>query len=465
VTAPVRNPRSKRGSPTPSKPADARTLAAGLLDALENRDAYADQLLDGLWSRRPDADPRDRALTTHLVYGVLRWRNGLDRVIEHAAERPTGKLSLGVLNLLRVGAYQLLHLDRIPASAAVHATVEATRRRGFSHSAGLVNAVLRRVSAEGKDLPPPEDPILRLALTCGLPVWLAALWTSEEGAEGAACLGGAAATIPPCVLRVDTRKTHRNDVIGRLGKDASGGLCAYAPEGVWTEGGGDPRQIEAVRTGKAVVQSQASQLVAPYLAPPPGARVLDACAAPGLKATHIARLMENRGEVTALEIHPHRARAAEELARRLGFDSIRVVTADATVYRDSAPFDAVLVDAPCSGLGVLAHTPEKKWRYAPADFDRFPPLQRALLENAARAVAPGGTLVYATCTTVRSENEGLIAGFLDDHPEFRRAGPPPGFPAPDLCTREGDLKTFPRPTGGGPDRFLDGFYAARLTRR
>jgi 16S rRNA (cytosine967-C5)-methyltransferase len=144
---------------------------------------------------------------------------------------------------------------------------------------------------------------------------------------------------------------------------------------------------------------------------------------------------------------------------------IHVVTADATSYEAPAPFDAVLVDAPCSGLGVLSHTPEKKWRLAPADLDRFPPLQRALLENSARAVAPGGILVYATCTTTRAENEELIAGFLGAHPEFRRAGPPDGFPAPALITGEGDLKTFPHSPEGGPGQFLDGFYAARLMRR
>jgi 16S rRNA (cytosine967-C5)-methyltransferase len=469
----------KQGEPL-GKPAEinARTLAAQALGELERREGWADALLDGLLARHPTLEPRERALTTALVYGVLRRRNLLDRLIEQAANRPLKKVHPKLLTLLRLGAFQIIGMDRIPNSAAVHETVAMTRQQGQGHASGFANAVLRRISERAQKagsgglldgLAKKEDPIDRLGLECGLPRWLLEHWHSEQGVEGAEQLARATAQLPPLYLRLDTRQMSREDALASLqtGSDVKQcGLGGYAPEAIWAEGAGNPRALQLISDGHALVQGQASQLVTRLLDPQPGWRVLDACAAPGLKTSHIVRAMEGRGEVVALELHDHRARQTQELMDRLRATNVTVVEADAATFQDDKGFDAILVDAPCSGLGVLSHTPEKRWRLAPQELDRFPKLQRAILDNVAGQLRPGGVLVYSTCTTAQAENESIVEGFLADHKTFTmEAAQETGRIAPELCDEGGYLRTYPRPPAAVPDNHLDGFFAARLRRR
>ncbi len=446
-----------------TRPTTPRQLALAALDALERREGYADAALDGLLGRHPELAPRDRALVSQLVYGVLRWRGRLDAHLARAASRPLAKIHARLLQVLRLGAYQLLYLDRIGRHAAVHETVELARASKLGHTTGFVNAVLRRVADAGPDLPLPEDPAERLALTYSCPGWLTAQWLAEHGPEGAEALCRSAATVPPLWLRVDRGRDEALAELRAGGWAAEAG--AFAPEAVWAgASAGDPRAIPLVARGAAVVQDQASQLVAHLVAPGPGARVLDACAAPGLKATHLVAL-EPSCRITALDVHPHRVRRIEELAARLGLSGVTAEAADARGYRAAEPFDAVLVDAPCSGLGVLGRTPEAKWRRGPEELAAFPPLQLALLANLADAVRPGGLLVYSTCTTVRAENQAVVEALLADRPDFTLEPPPPGRLSWDgLVTPAGYLCTFGRAGGEGP-RALDGFFGARLRRR
>ncbi|MFU8856433.1 MAG: 16S rRNA (cytosine(967)-C(5))-methyltransferase RsmB [Deferrisomatales bacterium] len=448
------------------RPSDPRSLALQALEALERRDAFADAVLDGLFRRHPGITQRDRALVSHLVYGVLRWRNRLDAHVALASARAPARMHPRLLQILRLGAYQVLFLDRIPDRAAVSESVELARSAGQGHAAGFVNAVLRKVATRETSLDFPSDPVGRLALELGCPPWLVGRWAEELGLDGAEVLCRGASRVPALWLRVDPARCSREAILSRLqdaGLPAQPG--AFAPEAVWLPPSGDPRALPAVAEGLAVVQDQASQLVAHLVAPGPGWRILDACAAPGLKTTQLASLAQPGARVTALDVHAHRARQIEDLSRRLQSAGVTVVVADARTYRAEEPYDAVLVDAPCSGLGVLSRNPEAKWRRTPESLPELPPLQLSLLENLSDAVRPGGVLVYATCTTLRAENEEVVNAFLTRRRDFRPERPPEGqVPWERLLSPEGHLRTYPELQAGEGAEALDGFFAARLRR-
>jgi 16S rRNA (cytosine967-C5)-methyltransferase len=444
-------------------PTDARSLAANALDEIERRGAYADQFLDSLFRREKGLDPRERGLVTALVYGVLRRRNLLDAAIRNAYQRPLKKLHPALLTILRTGAFQLLYFDRIPAPVAVSETVELAVRSGHAKARGLVNALMRKISSVGMGFPRPEGFDERIGLETGFPAWIIEHWRLQEGEEGAKLMAEGFGAVPPVFLRVDTGKISREEALASLGEKKEAGPGDYSPQSIWLCGGGDLRELDLLKKGLAVAQGQASQLVSLLLAPVPGWRMLDACAAPGIKATHLASLMEDKGEIIALDIHPGRVNMIGELAGKLGLGSIKPLLSDAALYRDDALFDGVLVDAPCSGLGVLAHNPEKRWRLTPAELSGFPPLQERVLENAAKMVKPGGVLVYATCTTARAENEEAVKAFLGGNPSFALESAA-GFISPRLVTAEGFVKTFPSPPAASPGGYLEGFFAARMRR-
>lgn len=439
---------------------DPRRVAARILSDLESRTAFAEPLLDSALSRT-EADPRDRGLCTTLVYGVLRMRIRLDRFLAMASGREIAEIDAKVLALLRVGAYQLLFMERVPKRAAVDTSVKAAKEMGLGHASGFVNAVLRRVS-EGKTPQPPSDEAGRIAYEHSVEPWLASRWLSEFGAEGAANLAALSSAEPPLYLRLDTRKSSRRELLESLALVRDAGPGAFAPDSVWVKGGGDPRSLELVAKGLALVQGQASQLVAPMLEPKTGQRFLDACAAPGMKTFHLASLLGPEGEVVALDIHEHKVRRLSETAARLGFSNVKPRQADATVFNDGSGFDGALVDAPCTGLGVLARNPERKWRLDPMDPVRLAETQMAILTNVARLVKPDGVLVYATCTTTGEENEGVVRDFLAANREWSEDPAP--LPA-GVADGAGRLKTYPRSWGGESGDHLDGFFATRFRRR
>jgi 16S rRNA (cytosine967-C5)-methyltransferase len=445
---------------------NARTLALDALETIERRRAYSDAVLDGVLRRHAELPESEKGLLLHLVYGVLRWRNRLDAYLAAASERPLARVHPKLLEILRMGVYQIHHLDRVPSWAAISESVELSRQAGLGHAAGFVNAVLRRV-ASGPELALPPELGPRLSLLFGCPLWLVERWLSEHGPEGTERLCRAAAAIPALVLRIDPRRARRDAALAELGA-AGYEACAgaWGPEAVWIASAGDPRGLALVQQGAAVVQDQASQLIGHLVGPEPGWRVLDACAAPGLKASHLAALMEDRGEILATDLHPNRVRLVQDLAERLGLSSIRAAVADARVHDyGRASFDAVLVDAPCSGLGVLGRTPEAKWRRRAEDIPELARLQAEILANVAGAVRPGGLLIYATCTTLSAENEEIVRGFLEEHADFDLEAPPAeGIPWDEL-TSEGFFRTYPRHVAGEKGFALDGFFGARLRRR
>ncbi|HZV75619.1 MAG TPA: 16S rRNA (cytosine(967)-C(5))-methyltransferase RsmB, partial [Conexibacter sp.] len=397
----------------------ARHVAAAVLRRVDDADAYADRALAGE-ATRAGIDARERAFATQLVYGAVQRRRTLDHVIVRCARRPVEQLDAPVRDALRLGVLQLLFLDGVAPHAAVDQSVELAKAAG-GPGFKLVNAVLRRVGREGPALLAAlEDATpAGAALLHSVPDWLAELWWEALGPDGARALLAGVNEPAEGALRVNTLvaepgavqaelaergiATHpagslvaTQPVAGPAGvaRDAHDGL----PEGLVLDGPFDLTGNPLWAAGALVAQSRAAMSAARLLAPEPGMRVLDLCAAPGGKATHLAALMSGAGEVVAVERHPGRAEALRRACARLRADIVRVEEADAAEPRRDAPFDAVLVDPPCSGLGTLQGRPDLRWRAQPEAIAGLAELQLRILAAGAAALRPGGALVYATCT-------------------------------------------------------------------
>jgi len=437
----------------------ARAVAARVLERVESDAAFADLTLDAELERRA-LSARDVALATELVYGVLRWQRYLDWILAPHSRRRLTSLDARVRVLLRLTAYQLAFLERVPAFAAVNDAVTLGRSR--PGVAEFVNAVLRSFARRGqreREPAPPADPVDALATRCSFPTWLVGRWVERYGAAEAETLMRALNERPALGIRANTLRLGREDLVARL---KSEGIAAtpmrLAPEGVMVEGGGDPGRWRAFAEGACVVQDEGSMLVARLLEPAAGATVADVCAAPGTKTTHLAQLMDGRGRVLALDPQAGRLGRLPEAAARLGLAIVEVVdgTVEALAPLWAGTCDGVLVDAPCSNLGVLRRNPEVKWRRQLVDVAAAAARQRSILAAAATLVRPGGRLVYATCSLEPEENEDVVLAFLAGDPAFTLE-PPADFPVP--AGADGFVRCLPHRHG------TDGFTAVRLRRR
>ncbi|MEE2678262.1 MAG: 16S rRNA (cytosine(967)-C(5))-methyltransferase RsmB [Myxococcota bacterium] len=453
--------RAGRGAPT-----QARLLALRVLERVERTGAYADRLLHTQLGRSPLA-AADRAFTTDLVNGTLRWRGRLDYLLAMLVDRDLEKLEPLVANALRLGAYQIVCTDRVPDRAAVDQTVRCVRAAGVEHATGFVNAVLRRLAAEQESLHFPSletDPLGHLTHALSLPPWLAARWLERYGPEEALALAQASNRIPPISVRANRQRSSRDALLADLRtRFPHAKPCPYASDGVVIGRRGHPGLDPAFLSGRFTVQDEASQLVLDLLDPQPGEQVLDTCAAPGGKATGIAERTGQAGQVVALDTHSRRLDLVRRQIRRLGLAGIRCLERDATrSLEDLAPgagFERVLVDAPCSGLGTLRRNPDARWRVQAGDPARLAEKQRTLLDRAAATLRTGGVLVYSTCTVLPEENEDLVRAFLEETPNFQRA-PADSIPRAlrPLIDAEGTLRVMPHLHDG------DGFFAVRMVR-
>lgn len=422
--------------------------------------------------RDPLADDRDRALVTELAGGVFRRRAALDHVVLRAADRPLARIDSDVLTVLRLGAYQLLYLDRVPPPAAVDESVRLVRQAGRASAAGFVNAVLRRVAAARRAPGLPARPneagdreaaLAYLSVTASHPRWLVERWLNRYGLAKAADWTRFNNAAPRLTLRANRLRVTRGDLARRL---AEHGVrtepTRFAPDGLAVVAG-NPYRTPLADRGLFLAQDEASQLVAELVGARPGERVLDACAAPGGKATALAGAMDGRGLLVAGDLRPARLRLLRRTLADLHAAAARVVRLD---LRRGAPFgpvfDRVLVDAPCSGTGVLRRDPEIRWRRSPGDLPRFAVQQLAMASHAAGAVRPGGRLVYATCSSEPDENEDVVAAFLDAHPDFEPVHPARSEPVSTglgaVLDDRGRLSTTPF------DHRLDAFFAVVLRR-
>jgi len=435
----------------------ARRAAFAVLRRVFEDGAWADRALRGE-AERLSLDARDLALATQLAYGAVQRRATLDHVVETLANRRVERLEPAVLAALRLGVFQLAYLDRVPAHAAVGESVELAKGESRG-GAGLVNAVLRRAAREARAIVEalPEDTPHAAALRDSHPEWIAALWWDALGPEVARALMAADNEPAEASLRANTLRTTPAALAARL--PVASHPAPEIPEGLLLDAPYDAHGAPEWRDGLFMPQSRAAMVVARVLAPRDGERVLDLCAAPGGKTTHLAALMEDRGEVVAVERHRGRAAALERTAQRMGASCVSVRVGDAAEPQEPGAYDRVLVDPPCSDLGTLASRPDARWRKTADQPERLARTQGAILRAGADALAPAGTLVYSTCTISPSENERVIADFLAERPEFEaddlrqdvRVWQHPSVPL--------YLQTLPNRDG------TEGFFIARLRRR
>lgn len=438
----------------------ARELAFQVLLRVEEGGAFASRALDAALAQAGALDPREVGLATELVYGSLRRALALDAALAPHASRPLDRADPAARVALRLGAYQLLVLGK-PPHAAVGETVGLVKGVHHGRAAGFVNAVLRSLSRDPRlPAPPPleVDPAGHVAAAEATPRWLAEEWVAWLGADEALAL--ARGMNEPALLCL--RSPSRDELAARLG--AAGIVAAPAVrsrDGVVVRGASVAQVARASAGLPFQVQDEAAQLVSIYAADDwrgRKARVLDACAAPGGKAFHLAELLAPGSEVVAVEIHPRKADELRREAERRRLAGVRVVQADASQPLpglEEASFDAVLVDAPCAGLGTLRRHPELKLRRRADDLGRMAVLQRQIVERCARYAKPGAPVTYSVCSLSRAEGPGIVAALVAQG--FRRLPPPPGIP-PDVLTADGDLLTVPHRHG------TDGFYAARVAR-
>jgi 16S rRNA (cytosine967-C5)-methyltransferase len=438
----------------------ARQLAFDVLRRVDEGGAYASRALDAALARAGALDPREAGLATELVYGTLRRALSLDAALAPYASRPIGEVDAAARIALRMGAYELLFLGTAP-HAAVGQAVELAKGVDHGRAAGFVNAVLRALSRKPeRPVPPPldADPAGHVAVAEALPRWLAEEWVAWLGAEQALALAAAMNDPAPLTLRSE----RRDDLVARLcaaGIDAA--PAPRSPDGVRIGGGSVASLARGASGIPFQVQDEAAQLVtllAAWELRGKPARVLDACAAPGGKAFHLAALLAPGSEIVAVELHPRKADALREEAFKRVLPDVKVICADAAKPIPGLAersFDAVLVDAPCAGLGTLRRHPELKLRRVAEDLPRFAAMQEPILRSCARYAKPGAPIVYSVCSLSRAEGPRIVDAMLASG--FARAGAPSGFPA-DVLTADGDLLTLPSRHGA------DGFFAARLVR-
>jgi 16S rRNA (cytosine967-C5)-methyltransferase len=429
--------------------------------------AYADLLLHSALGRS-NLNAPDRAFATDLVYGTLRWRGKIDYYLSHFVDQDLAKLEPLVASTLQLGAYQLLCTERVPVSAAVDQSVRCIRAAGMGRATGLVNAVLRRLSLEHQKIVLPsvdDDPIAHLTHALSLPRWLAERWIERCGVEGAVALANACNEPPPLTIRTNRLRGDAANLLQDLLENfPNATACRYARGGIVLGRKGNPARDRSFLAGRFTVQDEASQLVVALLDPQPGERVLDLCAAPGGKTTAIAERVGPSGSVVAVDRNTRRLDLVQRAVRRLGLTGIRTVARDATrSLAEIAPeggFDRILVDAPCSGLGTLRRNPDARWRVRPGDPARLAEIQRALVDNAATVLRPGGALVYSSCTVLAEENEEIAKHFLNGLRDF---APIPKDAVPGevqaVTDPDGYMRTFPH------IHDTDGFFAARFERR
>lgn len=440
-----------------------RQAAFDTLQRLSGSDLHADDLIDQELSRARLQGP-DRGLFAELVFGVLRWQGSLDHYLSQLVQQPLGRLELPVLLLLRLGVYQLRHLDRVPVHAAVHETVELAKIV-LPRAKGLINGVLRSYLRQQHSLSLPDpirQPVAWLAASCSVPGWLAEQWLQQLPDSEAAELAETSLELPPLTLRTNTLAASRDSLMKRFADSGITAVpCRFSPEGIQLLERHVVSNLPGFREGLFVVQDEASQLVSHLLAPQPGEEILDMCAAPGGKTTHLAQLMGDQGKVTATDLNERRIRRIRESVARLEIQSVQALTGDvlAPGYLHNRLFDRILLDAPCSGLGVIRRNPEAKWRLTPSEISRCAARQRLLLETAATRLKPDGILVYATCSTDAEEDEQVVDDFISRHPEFVIENGAQLFPDwEELFNSSGYLRTWPHRHG------TDGFFAARLRR-
>ncbi|MBG9755583.1 16S rRNA (cytosine(967)-C(5))-methyltransferase RsmB [Lysinibacillus sphaericus] len=438
---------------------NVRDAALSILLAVDKNQAYSNLLLNET-IKRHKIEAKDRALLTELTYGTLQHKMTLDYYLEPFIR---GSIDHWVRWLLRISLYQMQYLTRIPAHAAVNEAVEIAKRRGHRGIASTVNGILRSVLRQGvPSINDIENPIERLAIETSHPIWLVQRFVNNYGLEVATGMLHENNVPPIQTVRVNTTKVTVEQAVAELEEE---GLTAkqsdVIPECLHVTNG-QPARTYAFKEGHITIQDESSMIPANVLKPSPGMRVLDMCAAPGGKTTHLAEIMKNEGSILATDLHPHKLDLIDHNTERLGLDIIETAPIDgrkAPEFLQAESYDAILVDAPCSGLGVMRRKPDIKYTKREEDLENLQTIQLALLDAATKVLKIKGKLVYSTCTVDKQENEGTVNAFLAAHPEME------AIQLESLPTKlaekqaNGMLQVFPQDFGS------DGFFVAAFRKK
>jgi 16S rRNA (cytosine967-C5)-methyltransferase len=444
----------------------ARTKALEVLIRWTKRGSPMDPLFDEMVMGDFLLTDLDQAFVREVVYGVLRWQGKLDWIISAYSHIKPHRMERAVIIILRMGAYQILFMDRVPSRAAVDESVKLAKGVKKGDAAPFINGILRGIAEKRKEVPYPDlqtDPLDHIATIYSHPLWMVQRWVDQWGAEEAIALCQADNQIPPFTVRVNTLKGTREEALTQLYDEKIAATpTPFSPVGITIT---NPPPLDTwglLQEGLLQVQDEAAQFISMLLNPQPGERVLDVCAAPGGKTTHLAQLMGDRGEIVAMDVNQPKLGLLQENCRRLGITIVKALAHDATAPLPFPPgsFGRVLVDVPCTGLGTLRRNPDGKWRLKEADIPRLQQIQGKILTQAATMVKKQGLLVYSTCTMTPEENEGVIDPFLSESNEFRLEDASLALPSEceGLVDSKGCLRTLPHRHG------MDGFFSARMRR-
>lgn len=401
---------------------NARELAINVLYKVEFGEGYSNVALDKELNKY-DLNSLDRGLASEIVYGVLTWKITLDEIIKRYSSIKLKKISPWILNILRIGIYQIVFLDKIPESAAVNESVELAKKYGHEASARFVNAILRKIDKDEMDklleyvYPKTMFENEFISIATSHPVWMVDELLEQYDKKFVTALLNANNITPEITLRANTLKTSRDELFKLLSLKNVDCRKGKLQDSVKV------RKMADFGGQLFSVQDEAAQLACLKLDPKPGERVLDACSAPGGKTTYLAELMKNTGRIDAWDIHPHRVRLVEEAAQKLGISIIKATMRDASNYSTeyNGRFDKILLDVPCSGLGVIRKKPDIKWTRKKEDLPELIEIQARILDTCADYLRTGGRMVYSTCTVLKQENEEQIERFLSRHSEFTLA--------------------------------------------
>lgn len=404
---------------------NAREVALKVLEEVYTKKAYANLALNKILNGNKQLTELNRKFVTELSYGVVKATNILDWFLQKLIQKDFKKLPATIMNILRMGVYQIYFLDKIPVSAACNEAVNLTKKYGHPGTIKLVNAVLRNFARQKDTLVFPDEQeslVQNISLRYYHPEWLVENWLQEFGKEATISLCEYNNQPSKLSARTNTLKISRDDLLEMLAEQSmTAKKSLWVAEGIVIGDTGQLNKNDAFKSGLMQIQDESSMLASHYLDVQAGQKVLDVCSAPGGKTTHLAQLMNNKGKIIACDIHPHKLILIRDNAKKLGIDIIETLVMDGTVFcADFAhSMDRILVDAPCSGLGVLGRRADARWHKNPQELEKLPELQLAILSNASKYLKSGGKMVYSTCTMARAENESVIEAFLAQNDRFK----------------------------------------------
>ncbi len=445
---------------------DSRYIALSILEKIDKQGGTLDELLQKFDEVDKQISKRDRSLMTAIIFGVLRWQGKLDYIINYFSTNTIKTIDPGIRHILRIGTFQIVCLSRIPDAAAVNTAVDMAKASRFPWAAGYVNAILRRISREHHQVVYPDktnDPVERICAEKSMPEWLTKRWMDRYGIEETEALCDRINSIPDITVRINTLQTDFETLEQSLKNDVEKmGRTKYSPVGLSFS---RPRipipEMKSFINGWFQIQDEAAQLVTLLLDPKPGEMILDSCSGLGGKTGHIAQLMENKGTIMALDIDKRKLDCLNHDMNRLGVNNVNTAAVDIENPLDKkqlGEFDRILLDAPCTGLGVLQRNPDAKWNIKKQNFIYYHKRQIKLLHAVSQLVKHSGILVYAVCSMEPEENEDVINEFLNSHSDFvidKNSGQLHGN-AHTFLDGNGFFRTIPHKHG------MDGFFAVRL---